>query len=140
MDHTNAPVKHRTLDEAVDDISKKSANQIADIMREWGIKGRPGTTHLCPLATIMHKIYGGDYIVGKEFIMRRSGNKTERKPTPKGCVQFITKFDVGEYPDLMAPPPRVLGETRKPIKSTGEKKQLRVKRNFPSREVGRFEE
>ena len=88
----------------------KTPAQIATIIRSHKIKGRMGTTHKCPMALLLDGIDTGSYIIGRKYIVRRSGNKIEQARTPDGVSAFIRKFDLGQYPDLVAPPPRCIAQ------------------------------
>jgi hypothetical protein len=96
----------KSLDQAVAEIADLGAAEIARLMKRRGIHGRPCTVSKCPLANLMHDMYRGHFVVGRKYIVRVSGAKSDRVPTPKGLADFIQAFDLARYPDLIEPPPR----------------------------------
>jgi hypothetical protein len=52
-------------------------------------------------------------VIGRRYVVRRSGNKIQKVRTPKNLAQFVRKFDIGGYPELIAPPPRCLAREPK---------------------------
>lgn len=129
-------MKGTVLEAAVEDLAGKSSDEIAELMRQYGVKGRPGTTTCCPLANLLHEVYGGYYIVGPKCIMKRtSHNRLEKMETPTRLAAFVRKFDQMKYPDLIAPPPRM--EPKTPRTRRGASRPHVVK-NHPSKEVGRW--
>lgn len=64
---------------------------------------------------LLHHVYLGKFIVGRKFIYRTTngGKNLLKLKTPPNLIRFIRQFDLSAYPDLIAPPPRVL-RTRKP--------------------------
>ena len=91
----------------------KSPDQIAETIRRRGIKGRSGTTHVCPMALLLRGQSTGDFVIGRKYIARRSGTKIEKVHTPANISTFVRRFDIGKYPELMAPSPRCLNQTRR---------------------------
>lgn len=129
----------KSLDKAIDTLVHKSASQIARLVRTHGITGRPGTTTQCPLAELLHELYGGTFYVGQKSIIRQSGVSRDKLPTPEGCKDFLRRFDKSGYPDLIKPPPRVMGKikAKKSLTRRGPRKGTKhVVRS--AREVGRF--
>lgn len=98
------------LEKAVAEFSSKSPDAIAAYMRRRKITGRPGTTGKCPLAKAMQATHTGRYVVGRKYIMRIMGGKAEKVKTPPTLAAFLRKFDLSQYSDLIAPPPRCLTE------------------------------
>jgi hypothetical protein len=128
---------------ALNEFRGMTADQIADLMRYNGIKGRPGTAGRCPVADLLHKLHGGRFLVGQKSICRGVGKHLERVSTPKSVAVFVRRFDHVEYPDLIAPPPRVLrgGKPRPKSKHPAPNrvrggKAPKIRR--PAKEVGRF--
>lgn len=97
-----------SLKEALNIFEGMEPHEIATALKKQGIRGRPHTLYRCPLAMEFHEKCKGDFAIGKQFIIRRSGDKIEKVKTPDNLSEFIAKFDVGAYPHLMAPPPRAL--------------------------------
>lgn len=83
-------------------------DQIAEEVKKHEIKGRMGTTYGCPMALLLKHEHSGIFVIGRKYIVRRSGDVIEQARTPKNLATFIHKFDVGDYPELIAPPPRCL--------------------------------
>jgi hypothetical protein len=131
------PTETGVLELAVEELSKLTPDQIAERMRKRSIGGRPGTVGNCPLARLFQGEYGGQFIVGPKFVCRRSGSRLEKIPTPEPLKQFLRGFDLSRYPDLIMPPPRVLGKTKKRSKPKVGRKP-RVVRNHPAVLVGRW--
>jgi hypothetical protein len=100
------------LTAAVASLANKTPAAIASMLGRRRITGRPGTTSNCPLARMMHNSYGGQFVVGQKFIIRRSGNSIERVPTPENLASFVRRFDLSEFSSLIAPPPRCLQPKR----------------------------
>lgn len=123
------------LQSAVGDLRKYSANELAGLLKKYGITGRPCTTGNCPIAKLMKTMYGPKFIVGQKFIAIYSGNRVmEKIPTPSNIAQFVKGFDMSRYPDLIEPPPRAFGK-RDRTRKTNKKRGKVV--NHPAQEVGR---
>lgn len=96
------------LKAALEELKGKTPDEIAALMKERGIKGRPATTQRCPLAMFFNGTHSGRFVIGREFIMRIAGGNSEpeKAPTPKNLSAFVRMFDTGSYPELIAMPPR----------------------------------
>jgi hypothetical protein len=94
--------------EALEQFKGQTADEIAAICKRRGIKGRTGTTYGCPLAIMLGNIGTGTYVIGRKYIVRRSGKVIEKAYTPQNLSTFIRKFDIGKYPELMAPAKRCM--------------------------------
>lgn len=98
--------------ESVERLGQMTADQIADTLRKFKVRGRPSTFWDCPLARLLDIQCAsgrpGVVGVGKKQIMLRQGMKITRIKTPPSLTKFLVRFDVGDYPDLFAPPPRSL--------------------------------
>lgn len=122
----------------------KTPDQIAATVKRRGIKGRMGTTYGCPMALLLNGEGGGAHVIGRRFIVRRSGKNIEKIRTPDNVAAFMRKFDIGGYPDLVAPPPRCVAprgqrvRVRKPNES-GKRTRPPIK-NHLAKLVGRFHE
>src|SRR5258705_1293751 len=125
----------------LEQIGRLTADQLADEVRKAGIKGRPGTTYSCPLARLFRVKFQNRFIIGRNFIIRHTtpgsnAVSTEysfnKAKTPKGCIEFVAKFDHGDYPDIIDrsytggqhrnPPDERLRRkrpTRRPVKEVG---------------------
>jgi len=94
----------------VDEIKDLKPAEIAALLGRRKIKGRAGTTGLCPLAMLLHGAHGGRFVVGPKAIIHVSGNHNkphlEKVATPPNLAAFVRMFDKGEYPNLLMPPPR----------------------------------
>lgn len=119
---------------AVGSLGEHTAEEIVELVRKAGIKGRPSTSYQCPMAKLLNLQCGvktNVVGVGKKYIIRKlSGDRVERIKTPKSVTKFLVNFDIGKYPDLFAPPPRatkspadkrkgdrhVAGYKRKPVR------------------------
>lgn len=99
------------LDDVLEQFKGKTADDIATMVRKRGIKGRMGTTYGCPMALLLDGAHTGQFVIGRKYIVRRSGGKIQKARTPEQVAVFVRKFDIGGYPDIVSPPPRC---TRKP--------------------------
>ncbi len=103
-------VRRTQLVAAVDEIKALKPDEIAALIENRKIKGRPGTTGLCPLASLLHGAHGGRFVVGPDFIIHVSGNHNkphlEKVKTPPNLASFVRMFDKGLYGKLILPPPR----------------------------------
>lgn len=126
------------LDVAVAGWADETPRQIANRLARMNIVGRPGTTTRCPLATAMSRMFPGRFLVGKEWIMRRTNATTpiEKVPTPANIKEFIENFDLCKYGALIAPPPKVLGH-KAPPQNTNPNRKKRIVKRRPSFEVSR---
>jgi hypothetical protein len=132
------------LERAVARVADKSPDAIYEMMRRRGITGRPGSTHNCPLAKLLHKEWGGRFVIGRKSIALVSGKSTVKVPTPKNMANFVRKFDLSGFPTLLAPPPRCLTERanaarRKRPSNSGPsgKHKYGPRVNHPAKDVGR---
>lgn len=123
----------RDLAGAVGDLRTKTPDQLADLLKKYGLTGRPCTTQHCPIAKLMHVMYGSIFIVGPKFIAIKRGKNLEKIPTPSNIAQFVRAFDLSRYPDLIAPPPRAFGKRVRKVPKTKRGPSY----NHPAREVGR---
>lgn len=96
------------LADVLEQFKGKTPDDIAAMVKRRGIKGRAGTTYKCPMALLLNGAFTGDYVIGRKYIVRRSGHAIQQVATPKNVAQFVRKFDTGGYPELVAPPPRCL--------------------------------
>lgn len=107
-----------TLQDTLASLEGKTADEIAAMMRRRGVKGRAGTTRKCPLAQFFSNLSTGQFLVGATYIMRITGGgpnpHEEKAKTPKNLKAFLTNFDKGKYPDLLAPPPRCVIKDPRP--------------------------
>lgn len=127
------------LQYAVAELAEKTPDQIYHMLKRRKITGRPGTTGDCPLARLMMGSHTGRFIVGRKFIARQSGRVIEKVATPPSLAAFLRKFDLSQYSDLLAPPPRCLTKARpreKPWRS-GPKKTRGKNTNHTARDAGR---
>ena len=133
------------LNDALAHFQHKTPDQIAEIVKRNKIKGRMGTTYGCPMALLLDHTSTGSFVIGRKYIVRRSGKVIEKVRTPENIATFVRKFDIGGYPDMVAPPPRCLaprGRERKrgPDPRTDRKRKPRTVQNHIGKLVGRFHE
>jgi len=105
-----------TLEDIIKIYNNKSADEIATIIKNRHIKGRMGTTYGCPMALLLNTTSTGSYIIGRKYIVRRSGTKIEKVRTPRQMSVFIRKFDIGKYPNLIMPPPRCVNKNKPKVR------------------------
>ena len=129
----------QTLVHAMAAFQDKSPDEIAAVVKRRGIKGRMGTTYGCPMALLLGGVSTGEFVIGRRYIVRRSGDKIEKMRTPRQIEQFMRKFDIGGYPELIAPPPRCLKPTtRRPNKGSGSGRTRPPIKNHLAKLVNRF--
>jgi len=129
------------LSTVLEQFRGKSPDDIADMVRKRGIKGRAGTTYGCPFAMMLNGAFTGNYIIGRKYIVRRSGNVIDKVHTPANIKAMVRKFDLGHYPELIAPPPRCLLKSRpkrKPRPGHGGPVTPKVVKNHLAKLVDRF--
>lgn len=130
------------LTDALAELEGKTPDEIAKIMLRRGTKGRPGTTQKCPLAVFFNAVHTGKFVIGRQFIMRTSGKAVEKAKTPKNLADFVRRFDIGKYPELIAMPPRCLiKDPRKgPRRGKPHKRPYKHREmvNHFAKDVGRF--
>lgn len=80
------------------DALPKSADEIAKYLKEAGVKGSKMSTANCPLANHF-SARGVRVSVGSSILDNSTGAVLEKSPSY--VIDFISKFDNGEYPDLV---------------------------------------
>lgn len=76
---------HRNvLEDVVSQFKGKSADEIAQMVRRRGIKGRMGTTQRCPMALLMSGVSTGDYVIGRQVHRTALGRQDREGPHPEG--------------------------------------------------------
>lgn len=91
-----------TLQQAVAQLGSLSPEGIAALMLSEGIKGEPTNIEACPVAQWLTKEvgaprYAGLYNVGNE------DDIDDVTPTPDTVRVFMQAFDLGGFPELVAP-------------------------------------
>lgn len=129
-----------SLENTLATLRGKSPDQIAEVVKRRGIRGRMGTTYGCPMALLLGGENTGDFVIGRRYIVRRSGSKIEKTRTPANVAAFVRKFDIGGFPDLIAPPPRCLAPRGAPHKkrNNGKGRTRPPIQNHIAKLVGRF--
>jgi hypothetical protein len=128
---------------AVNEVAKLKPTQIAEMIHERKIKGRPGTTGRCPLAMMMIGGHGGRFFVGEKYIARKIGHNSrpniEKVKTPPNLAAFVRMFDHGDFSMLIAPPPRCRLKSwpNTQPKNPGQKRKRGEIRLHLARDVGR---
>jgi len=134
------------LEDVLAHFRNKTPVQIADMVRRAHIKGRTGTTTKCPLALLMAGIGTGTFVIGRKYIARRTPQGVQQVRTPDNVATFVRKFDVGGFPELMAPAPRCIAKTRSHGGSSGtrgygdKRGHKRIVKHHLAKLVGRFAE
>lgn len=82
------------------DALPKDAECIAAFFKKTGVRGKVGSTPSCPIARYVKKEAGLKHVSVNGQRIAFSG---EQVATPLWCGFFISKFDNGQYPDLIAP-------------------------------------
>jgi hypothetical protein len=130
------------LSDVLEQFRGKNADEIAAMVKRRGIKGRMGTTYGCPMALLLNQARHGEFVIGRKYVVRRSGDRIEKQRTPRNIEAFVRKFDIGGYPDMVAPPPRCvakLGDKLRPASkgTRGQRTRPPIK-NHLAKLVGRF--
>jgi hypothetical protein len=76
--------------------------EIAALLIEKGIKGRKGDSRCCPIAKYLHGV-DPEGMLGCEVRTGWIDNGKAQMPIlPLPVIQFISNFDHGDYPELIA--------------------------------------
>lgn len=130
------------LHDALAMLEGKTPDEIAKVMAKNGVKGRPGTTGKCPLAIFFNAVQAGQFVIGRDYIMRVAGKTQDKARTPGNLATFVRRFDIGKYPELIAMPPRCLAQSRERdegrARPSGKQKPRRQRINHFAKDVGRF--
>jgi len=102
------PELHAILDVALKPLRRKrSAESIAVLFREHGIKGKQGDTCECPTAVYLKQLTKRDNIhVGLDLAWFEPASDEIKADgfaaiaLPSHVTTFIIRFDEGHYPDL----------------------------------------
>lgn len=73
-----------------------TANEIAIFLAGLGIQGRRGNSYKCPLANYL----GGGVAIKPDKIIIDT-DQWKYLPVPEPVAEFISKFDAGEYLELV---------------------------------------
>lgn len=94
-----------TVPEAIERLRKRSANEVADILRAAGVTGEPRDAHACPIANYVKRTTGDDTVsvCGDVAFYGRIGARHEVK-MPRSAWRFVDRFDNlhPDYKDLRA--------------------------------------
>ena len=77
----------------------ETVEEVAEGLRARGIKGQLGEPQMCPLHYYLAE-FGWNYSVAGDLI-REVGSLNWQK-APYVFAKFVSKFDSGDYPDLIA--------------------------------------
>jgi len=78
-------------------------NEVAESLKQKGIKGKKCNSYYCPIAWSLHHKYPGSYVaVGGTSTYLALSNGGERVDVIHSeCIEkFILMFDIGSYPFL----------------------------------------
>lgn len=95
------------LEEAVVDLGGcVTAEEVADILRANGIKGRKGSCASCPIALLVSKRLGGLPVRVELAEIRAYGGTDPESPVakvwqPEAVGDFITEFDNSRTPSYL---------------------------------------
>lgn len=88
-------------------LTRLSPKGIAKLLAQEGIKGRPGWSHLCPVARFLSREAGCevlvDFVAGDELvaILDEGYNWPLQIKVPDSVKEFVKRFDNGEFPELI---------------------------------------
>lgn len=82
----------------------KTAEEIADFFRSEGVVGYRGDAMACPIANWTNGLTGLPVQAGLKFIYENDGDcHWHGFPTTLAMREFIIRFDMGAYLDLVHP-------------------------------------
>lgn len=81
------------MTDKVQELGKLTADEIAGLLKEQGIKGWRNDPDDCPLA-----VYSG-FTITRRCYMDEEENEY---PAPRSVLEFINKFDDNQYPELIS--------------------------------------
>jgi hypothetical protein len=77
-----------------------TADQVAQALFELGIRGYPGSSIACPVATWLEQCYPGHQWAVSSAETHALSDKNVIIKNPAQVTQFIEAFDLGKYADL----------------------------------------
>jgi len=95
----------KTLEEVVAMLDLPSAEAVADLLREHGVKGRRLSGCGCPVAEFARALTGREAVTGGATISLRWSDG-RYVGLPPSATEFIRRFDDGDpaFADLVARP------------------------------------
>jgi hypothetical protein len=97
--------KHPQLVHVLDELSRKTVNEIANLLRREGVRGAPQLGYICGLAVYIRRMTGLTVTVGRSEVIVHTGADPDLcAPLPPVCRQFVRWFDMGAWPDLFMYP------------------------------------
>ncbi len=90
-------------DDAVNKFAEfKTADEVAEFLRERGIKGQIGNLNRCPIAEYVNGASGVNCEVDDDSVAVAFNDDAEAKYIMSAAMkEFVQKFDAGDYPDLI---------------------------------------
>jgi len=85
---------------ALEKLQGLSADEIAWMLEEQGVRAVPGNAHQCAIAKYVQAATGAPHVRVSGTV--QIGDSCVRVAyTPENVLAFITKFDRGDYPSLI---------------------------------------
>ena len=92
-----------TLAEVVAMLDLPTAEDVADLLRAHGVKGRWADACCCPVATFVRCLVGERVTIGADRVSSMGGE--EAVGLPPAAVKFVSRFDAADpaFADLVTP-------------------------------------
>lgn len=81
-------------------LAAKSADDVAALLREAGVKGKPQSFGSCPVACFIRAGGSSWAVVGRGEMQWPEGSRLLGVAMPDHVRAFIQAFDKGAYPEL----------------------------------------
>lgn len=79
-----------------------TVEEVAEGLRARGIKGKQGIANACPLASYLNIWWRNASVWGEVSILDDETDYYFVQPTPGHLFAFVSHFDAGAFPDLIA--------------------------------------
>jgi hypothetical protein len=91
-----------TLQEALDQLNRYTADEVAELLMLAGKKGHQSLALSCPMANYLSDVLGSECSVGPWRAHNMLVDGDDRwADLPDGVSYFVDRFDRGHYPDLI---------------------------------------
>ncbi len=81
-----------------------TAGEVADSLFYLGVRGYPGSSLACPVATYLHQNYPAyAWLVSSTEISSMGSEVSIKEDFPRSVSDFIEEFDEGRYSELYPP-------------------------------------
>lgn len=91
-----------TLKDAIDQLDGYNSDEVAELMRLAGKQGVQHNFTQCPMACYFNDVTGRiGHSVGAIMVHRGPDVNRYSRMLPEGVIEFIRRFDRGEFEDLV---------------------------------------